>query len=203
MARFNGTKGNDQLHGTAANDDMSGGAGSDQLTGNGGDDLLNGGDGNDYLAGDVPSGSQFPVDGIPGYDTLLGGAGSDYLDGGPGRDTYNGGPGDDYYYDMSIYSPYGGSETNPYGEPDLFIFDAVKKGNFGEDRIQGFDQYADRIEFHGYTAGDILAADLVFDQYSGAGVWLFALSDGSHLRVEGEYSFYNAPVRGQDYDVFA
>lgn len=74
MAKFKGSKGNDNITGTSADD---------HITGNSGNDVLAGDGANDHLIGNH------------GDDDLSGGAGNDRLKGNAGDDTLRGNAGDD------------------------------------------------------------------------------------------------------------
>jgi hypothetical protein len=154
MAKYKGTKGDDQIHGTPQDDILDGGVGSDQLHGeNGNDELyggnndnfgweyLDGGNGNDELYG---GGGGDNLYGGEGDDVLDGGAGADYFYGWNGSDTYVPGTGDDYMDDY---------ENDPAADADVFVFVDPKKLNFGHDYIGGFDDGYDQIRFVGYEAG--------------------------------------------------
>jgi Ca2+-binding RTX toxin-like protein len=184
MARFRGTKLGDDIHGTQAADQIDGGAGNDDLFGQGGDDLIEGGTGNDDLFGEA------------GDDQLLGGAGGDYLVGGVGSDTYRPGTGDDYLNDDGYWEGDGDASN----ARDVFVFEAPRKGNFGHDYIQNFDDdqtdYGDAgqdvIHFQGYTEDDLVSvaprewSETVFD-----------FTDGSRLIVESNNG--QNLVQGEDY----
>ncbi len=187
MARFRGTRLGDDIHGTQAADQISGGAGNDDLFGQGGDDLIEGGVGNDDLLGEA------------GDDQLLGEAGGDYLVGGAGSDTYRPGTGDDFLNDNDNWE----GDGDPSDERDVFVFEATRKGNFGHDIINYFDDGYDEngadtcqdvIYFQGYTEDD-----LVNIGSDGWGETVFDFTDGSRLTVDSvEYEIHNL-VQNEDY----
>ncbi|MBK0399887.1 S8 family serine peptidase [Limibaculum sp. M0105] len=153
-----GESGDDTLDGGAGNDVVMGGIGSDTISGGGDDDRLDGGTGDDRITGGAGNDRIFGrfgddellgdegddwIEGGVGHDRLLGGAGRDVLSGGHGDDTLVGGAGDDLLD--------GGAGA------DIFLFASDADGN---DRIGGFEDGLDRIQFSGLSGVDGFA-DLV------------------------------------------
>ncbi|MEX0304013.1 MAG: calcium-binding protein [Leisingera sp.] len=103
----------DDIVGSGHRERFFGGKGNDTISGEGNNDKLIGGAGKDKLFGDG------------GHDTLNGGGGRDRLDGGKGEDLLDGGKGND------ILKGAAGADT--------FVF----AGNFGNDRIIGFNANSD------------------------------------------------------------
>lgn len=117
---LDGSQGADEMKGRGGDDFLYGNAGGDVLYGNAGDDVLYGGEGADTLEGGRDGDE---LRGGEGNDTLLGGSGNDRLEGGAGNDRLVGGSGS-----------------------DRFIYEA---DGFGNDRIGGFEDGADQLDFSG------------------------------------------------------
>ncbi len=124
-----GTRWSDILDGSAGADEMKGRAGDDFLYGNAGDDVLYGHAGADRLYGGE------------GADTLEGGRDGDELRGGEGNDTLLGGSGDD-----RLEGGAGNDRLVGGGGSDRFVYRA---DGFGNDRIGGFEDGVDRLDFSG------------------------------------------------------
>ncbi|MCF6273262.1 MAG: hypothetical protein L3J37_08745 [Rhodobacteraceae bacterium] len=135
---LHGGAGGDMLRGNAGNDEIYGDAGGDSIAGGAGNDKLYGGASNDWIGGDAGNDRIYGGD---GNDSLVGGAGNDSINGGSGRDRIEAGTGDDYMN--------GG--TGDYA--DTFVFSL----NDGNDRIGGFQDGLDKIEFDeaGMTFDDL------------------------------------------------
>ena len=174
---ISGTAGNDTLIGGAGNDDLTGGAGADELIGGAGYDrvfydqastgivanmvnsALNTGDAagdtydsiealygsqfNDFMTGD--SGNNRLV-GFGGNDILVGARGNDSLFGGNGNDRLLGGNGNDALFGQGGFDVY------------------VIRANAGTDKIYGFEDGADVIE---YRNGPASFSDLGITQVGG------------------------------------
>lgn len=143
---LNGGLGDDRLFGGGGADRLLGGGDDDRLVGGGGEDTLAGGGGDDHLKGNAGDDA---LNGKGGDDTLAGGAGDDLLNGGGGDDALYGGGGRD-----RIIGSNGNDTLKGGGGNDVFVFDA----NDGTDRILGFQQGRDRLEFRG--ADDIGELDI-------------------------------------------
>ncbi len=200
-----GRSGDDMIQGGAGNDFLSGEDGQDSLNGGLGDDTLFGGNGDDWL-GDPYSGD--PGDdrmyGGWGNDQIFGGAGNDSLDGGAGNDTVKGGTGndtligadgDDWLVDTlrdggaDLFLPGAGNDhmVSYFDQmADVFRMQQAASG-FGQDSISYFEAGIDRVEFRGYTAGDVAVA-------AGNGNTTFSFKDGSSLQVDSV-----GLVAGRDY----
>jgi Ca2+-binding RTX toxin-like protein len=143
-----GEDGNDRLFGGKGEDEIDGGDGNDWLFGGDDDDLLDGGEGNDSLNGG------------DGYDTLLGGGGNDTLIAGDDGARMAGGLGNDIM-------------KGDWGSADTFVFDLI---DFGDDRIERFEDGTDLIEIATYT-GVSGFGDIEIEQHGRSTVLTFA--DGS------------------------
>ncbi|MFN0264741.1 beta strand repeat-containing protein [Tepidamorphus sp. 3E244] len=139
-----------------------------------------GGSGNDTLSGGALSNT---LSGGAGSDTLNGGGAADTLFGGTGADTINGGAGDQADDILS------GGGTD--GVQDSFNF----TGLFGADRITDFEDGLDRMNFVGYTSGNVnFAGDVGAD-------FVIVIDDGfgnlSSATVEGGAAM--TITEGEDY----
>ncbi len=132
-----GLGGDDTLVGGAGRDRLFGGGGADRLAGGGRDDNIVGGGGDDRLLGN--SGND-RLNGGGARDTLNGGGGDDTLNGGGAGDSLNGGGGRD-----RLIGANGNDTLRSGGGEDTFVFDARD----GMDRVIGFRQGEDLIEFRG------------------------------------------------------
>ncbi|MCF3933715.1 hypothetical protein L1787_09845 [Acuticoccus sp. M5D2P5] len=130
--RLMGGDGHDGLFGGAGHDTVTGGDGRDRIFGGSGDDRLGGEAGRDFLSGG--SGHDW-IEGGAAHDTLKGGNGDDTLDGGPGADVLVGGRG-----------------------ADTHIF----QGDFGNDRIVGFEPGKDKIVINGSSADNLTFTRTIF-----------------------------------------
>jgi peroxidase len=174
-----GDDGDDLLEGANGDDHLYGGAGNDKANGGAGDDIVHGGDGNDTITlgtghdwadGEVGNDTINGGDGCDivlgkaGDDTLTGGANDDQLFGGDGKDTLDGGAENDLVYggagddvvkggagDDIIAGEGGNDKLYGGADDDFFVF---AKGS-GQDTIQDFNFYIDKIDVSAFGYDDI------------------------------------------------
>ncbi|MGQ0565152.1 MAG: calcium-binding protein [Gemmobacter sp.] len=145
--------GNDQVYGGAGGDTMAGSYGNDLVDGGAGDDSLGGGQGADTLYGGDGAdtiGSGDDADLLYGgadADFLAGGAGHDQLWGGDGADRLNGGTGND--------------TMRGDAGADVFVFAAFARGE--QDRVEGFENGIDRLQFTGVPGAGAAAKFAALD----------------------------------------
>jgi Subtilase family/RTX calcium-binding nonapeptide repeat (4 copies) len=169
-----GMRGNDVLIGRHGADTLDGGAGNDRLVGGLASDVLTGGAGHNDLFGGMGddnlnvTGGSGTLRGEAGNDTLIGGTGADRLDGGTDNDRLTGGGGND------VLTGGGGA--------DAFIFAA----GFGHDRITDFVYNVDTL-FFATVLAEGMGTYAFVDTFARMtrGEVLFALADGSTLRISG------------------
>lgn len=165
-----GTRDHDVLDGSSGRDHLGGGWGRDLIDGGAGHDLLRGGLDEDRIrAGD----GHDRVFGGPGEDTITGGNGRDMLFGGhdddriggdAGRDLLHGGHGNDWLsggFAADTLIGGAGADTMEGGQgadlhvggsgADVYLF----AGDFGNDRIVGFQAGHDKIVISGATLADL------------------------------------------------
>jgi Ca2+-binding RTX toxin-like protein len=142
----------DRLSGNAGDDSIDAGAGDDSLFGGLGADTLLAGDGNDLLIGWQDTSSTSNTDGGnflsggSGNDTLQGGGGgNETLYGGLGSDILNGGCRDT-------------EQTEPTGNPDLFVFRSVEESRSGlglRDTITSFETGFSQIDLSEFVQSGV------------------------------------------------
>ena len=178
---LNGGDGNDSLWGQAGTDTYDGGAGIDRVlysTSSAGvnADLSSGGtlgdaNGDTYVSIENLYGSQFDdqligdgadnlLVGLGGADLLSGGAGNDRLIGGAGADILSGGAGNDTLVGQ--------------GGADVYM---LSDGNVGTDRLVGWEDGIDIIEYNGSAAMSF--GDLIITQVGANTIITSALFTGT------------------------
>ena len=164
--QIDGGSGDDLLDGGPDNDTIFGGPGDDDIFDGSHDDSLFGGIGDDTLRAsqgfdnlDGGAGDDVLIGGF-GYVTMVGGGGNDTLTAGPNGSNLNGGDGDD-----SMRGGIG-SDFFTSGEDDADTFTVVRfEGDFGFDRIDGFNIMGDVLRLEGFEPGFFKVTERV--QFSG------------------------------------
>lgn len=180
MAKFTGTKLDDQIFGSDASDLIKGLGGDDEINGGGGSDTIYGGTGDDMMRSGAPDANQTSwVYGDDGNDSIFGGhynafggAGDDNLWGGyEADDMLYGGDGDDQIVLTSGRdSIFGGQGQDilwlgyNFDEPINFTLGKgghgiVDLGSFGNTNVTGLTRYFEIEDVVGGSSNDTLTGN--------------------------------------------
>lgn len=153
-----GYSGNVSIAYGAVIENAIGGSGRDRIIGTETANALSGGGGKDSLLGDR------------GGDTLSGGGGRDILKGGGGQDILNGNGGNDRLFGQ--------------GGADTFVFQGAHIGN---DRIKGFRNNTDTLQFDAALWSGTLTEQQVIDTYAhvSGGHTVFDFGGGDSVTLLG------------------